>query len=74
MISQIHTEAGVQRCSAKMVFLKVLENSQESNCVGVPRQESSRLQADYKETLTQVFPVNFVKVLRTSILNFCKNS
>ena len=57
-----------------MVFLKVLENSQESNCVGVPRQESSRLQADYKETLTQVFPVNFVKVLRTSILNFCKNS
>ena len=31
----IHTEAVVQRCSVKKVFLKISQNSQENTCVGV---------------------------------------
>ena len=29
------TEAAVGRCSSKMVFLKILQYSQENTCVGV---------------------------------------
>ena len=31
----VATEAGVQRCSVKKVFLEILQNSQENTCVRV---------------------------------------
>ena len=33
--SSTYTEAVSQRCSVKMVFLKISQNSQENTCVGV---------------------------------------
>ena len=41
-----NTEAGVQRWSVKMVFLTILQNSQERIYVGVSYLESNRLLAD----------------------------
>ena len=38
-----NTETGVPRCSVKMVFLTISQNSQESIYVGVSYQKSSRL-------------------------------
>ena len=32
----LYTEAVVQKCSVKQVFLKILQNSQENNCDGAP--------------------------------------
>ena len=34
-ISNIKTEAASQRCSAKKVFLEILQNSQENTCARV---------------------------------------
>ena len=45
-ICSINTEAVVRRCSVKMMFLKVLQNSQESTCVGVLFWKNSGLQAN----------------------------
>ena len=59
-------EAVVQRCSVKKVFLEILQYSQENTCVRV--SFLIKLQACNfikKETLAQVFSVNFVKFLRT---------
>ena len=60
------SEAVVQRCSVKKVFLEIWQNSQENTC-------ASGLQLYIKkETLAQVyFPVNFVKFLR--IPSFIEN-
>ena len=58
MLESFSKEAVVQRCSVKMVLLKILQNSQEihwpKTCNFIK-----------KETLAQVFPVNFAKFLRT---------
>ena len=58
-------EAVVQRCSVKKVFLRNSQNSQENTCARLSLL--IKLQANFikKETLAQVFPVNFVKLLRT---------
>ena len=58
-------EAVVQRCSVKKVFLRNSQNSQENTCARLSLLIT--LQANFikKETLAQVFPVNFVKLLRT---------
>ena len=59
------------RCSAKKVFLKVSQNSQENFCARV--SFLIKLQAEacnfvIKETLAQVFSVNFAKFLRTPLV------
>ena len=64
------TEAVVQRCSLKKVFLEILQNSQESTCVRVSFfNKIAGLRADTllkKRPGTGVnFPVNFTKFLRT---------
>ena len=51
----------------KNMFLKVLQNSLECACVRVSFWKNKGLQADYKETPTQVFPVSFAKSLRPHI-------
>ena len=48
--------------SIKKFFLKISQYSQENTCVPLG------LQPYQKETLTQVFPVNIPKFLRTSVL------
>ena len=72
-------EAVVQRCSVKKVFLEISQNSQENTCARVTflikLQTGNVIK---KETLTQVFSVDFVKFLRTYFLQntsgscFCK--
>ena len=54
----------------KKVFLKISQNSQENACARVSFLISSRPEACNfikKETLTQVFPGNFAKFLRTAL-------
>ena len=59
----------MERCSAKNVFLKNLQNLQENTCARVPflinykPQPATLLR---KSLLHRSFPVNFVKFLRTS--------
>ena len=50
-------EAVTRRCSVKMEFLKILQNS--------PENTWEACNFIKKETLAQVFPVNFAKSLRT---------
>ena len=53
-----YSEAVARRCSVKKVFLEISQNSQENTCARVCNFVK-------KETLAQVFPVNFAKFLRT---------
>ena len=53
-------------CSVEKVFLEISQNSQENTCAKV--YFLINLQAIKKETLAQVFHVNFVKFLRTPFL------
>ena len=65
----VSTEAVIQRCSVKNVFLIISQNSQENTCARV--SFLIKLQACKfikKETLAQAFPVNFAKFLRTTFL------
>ena len=67
VLDSLSNEAVVQRCSVKGVFLKISQNSQENICAGV--SFLIKLQASNfieKETLAQVFPVNFSKFLGAS--------
>ena len=59
-------EAVAQRCSVKKVFLEISQTSQENTCVRV----SFLIRSFFikKDTLVQVFPVNFAKFLRTPSL------
>ena len=50
------SEAVLQRCSVKKVFLKIIENSLENICAGVKRVWYRR------------FPVNLEEISKTSIL------
>ena len=52
-------EAVARRCSAKKLFLKILQNSQENTCVGV--SFSIKLKASGNSVF---FSVNFAKMLR----------
>ena len=55
----VQTEAVVQRCSVKRVFLEISQNSQESIC--------ARASFLKKRLWHRCFPVNFTKFLRTPI-------
>ena len=63
------TEAVVQMCSIKKVFLEISQNSQENACARVSflvKLQAWRLQLYLKKRLRyRGFPVNFVKFLRT---------
>ena len=61
---RVISEAVVRRCSVKKVFLKISQNVQEITCAGV--FILIKLQASGACTL--MFPVNFVKFLRTPFL------
>ena len=54
------TEAVVQRCSVKKVFLEISHNSQENTRAGVSFK---------KETLAQVFPCEFCEISNNAFLN-----
>ena len=67
------SEAVMQRCSVKKVFLEIQQNSQGNTCARVSffvNLHASTLQLYFikKETLTQVIPVNFAKFLRTPLV------
>ena len=67
----IKTKTVVWMCSVEKVFLEISQNSQENTCAKVSLL--IKLQACNlikKETLTQVFFMNFAKFLRTP--NFIK--
>ena len=55
--SRVLSEAVVQRCSVKKVFLKILQNSQENTCDRV----SYLVYVIKKETLTQVLYCEFLR-------------
>ena len=60
-----------RKCSVKMILLEILQNSQENPCARVSflkKLQTSGLQLYLKETLVQVFSVNFAKFLRTPFL------
>ena len=65
LILKLQNKAVTQRCSVKKVFLEISQNSKENTCA----RDSFliNLQAK-KESLAQVFPVNFAKFLRTHFL------
>ena len=71
-----NTEAVVQRCPVKKVFLQMSQNSQENNCARV--SFLIKLQADL--TLTQVFLSEFCGICkntffqRTPLVAASKNS
>ena len=62
------TEAVVQRCSLKKMFLKISQNSRESTCVSVffNKVAGKALSCSFikKETLTQVFSYEFREILK----------
>ena len=59
------SEAVIRRCSAKKVFLKISQVSQENTCFGVLFRTATVLK---KYSNIGVFPVKSGKFLRTSIL------
>ena len=59
-VERVDAEAIVRRCSVKKAFIETSQNSQEN------RPQACNFIK--KETLTQAFPVNFAKFLRTSFL------
>ena len=69
-----NSEAVVQRCSVKKVFLEISQNSQENTCARVSflikLQDSGLRTATLlkKRLWHRCFPVNFVKFLRTPFL------
>ena len=56
------TEAVVQRCSVKMVFLEISQSSQENNCARVYFSVK-------KETLAQVFSCEFCEISKDTFLH-----
>ena len=63
-------EAVARRSSIKKEFLEILQNSQENTCASLFFNKVAGLGPQAcnfinKETLAQVFPVNFAKFLRT---------
>ena len=69
LAAQGSTDAVVQRCFVKKVFLKIPQNSQEKTCAGVTlliKLQASGLQLYHKRdsgtgVFLRCFPVNFVK-------------
>ena len=75
-ISIQHSEAVVQMCSVKKVFLEISQNSQENPCTRVSffnkvaglMPEAPGLQRYLKSPWHKCFPVNFVEFPRTHFL------
>ena len=66
---QVQSEADVQRCYVKKVFLEISQNSQENTCAKV--SFSIRLQAQAcnfikRETLAQVFSREFCEISKNT--------
>ena len=63
-----HTELATRMCSAKIVFLKILQNSLENNtCVRVSfliKVQASSLQLIKKETPAQAFSYEFCEICK----------
>ena len=60
MTPQEVSKAVVQRFSVKKVFLEILQNSRENNCVRVSLPEACNFIK--KETLVQVFSCEFCEI------------
>ena len=60
----IVTEAVVQRCSVKMVFLEISQDSQENTCA----RDSDLINFIKKESLAQVFSSEFCEIFRNTFL------
>ena len=70
-VGKCFSEAVAQRCSVKKLFLGISQNSQENICANVSlllKFEAKVGNFISKETLAQVFPVNFAKFGRTPFL------
>ena len=71
IIGSIKTEAVVQRCSVKKVFLKISQNSQENTCARASfliKLQASVCNFIKKETLAQVFSCEFCEVFKKSMV------
>ena len=76
LAAQGSTDAVVQKCFVKKVFLKIPQNSQEKTCAGVTlliKLQASGLQLYHKRdsgtgVFLRCFPVNFNKFLRAPFL------
>ena len=64
----VFLEAVTRRCSVKMVFLEILQNSQENTCAGVSFLIKLRARGLRKRLWHRCFPVNFAKFLRTPLI------
>ena len=60
-------QAVARRCSVKMVFLEILQNSQENTCARV--SEGWAFNFIKGETLTQVFSCEFCKISKNTFFN-----
>ena len=68
-------EEVIQRCSIKIVFFEISQNSQENACARVSfliKLQANSCNCIKKETLARYFPVDLAKFLRTPFLQ--KNS
>ena len=64
-MEDVITEAVVQRCSVKKMFLEVSQNSQENTCARVSfliKLQTEACNFIKKETLTQVFSYEFCEI------------
>ena len=70
MVKKIRTEAVVQRCSVKKMFLEISQNSQENTCAGdsflVKLQACNFIK---KETLAQVFSCEFCEISKNTFFH-----
>ena len=69
--THLYTEAATRDVLWKKVFLEISQNSQENTCARVSfwiKLMPEACNFIKKETRAQLFPVNFVKFLRTSFL------
>ena len=57
--SSLYVETAVRRCSVKMVFLEILQNSQENTCARVSFSIK-------KETLAQMLSCEFCKISKNT--------
>ena len=60
------TEAVVQRCSARKVFLEISQNSQESTCCRPPVNFAKFYNFIKKETLAQAFFCEFSEISKNT--------
>ena len=60
------SEAAVNRCSSKYVFLNILQVSQENTFVGMSVNKVAGLQLYQKETSTQLFSCEICKIFKNT--------